>query len=83
MAGRPVIAAAPVRPPTAVDSSLLLYLDPAELPQLLARAARMPLEQYRSMAASAAADGRGIDWDEHIAALLEIYAGAGRGHEPA
>ena len=77
MAGRPVIAAAPVRPPTAADSSLLIYHDPAELPKLLARAARMPLDEYTSMAASAAADGRGLDWDEHLAALLEIYAAAG------
>ncbi|MET8148634.1 glycosyltransferase [Actinoplanes sp. NPDC049668] len=77
IAGRPVIAAERVRPPTAADSSLLLYGDPAELPKLLARAAGMPAEEYASMAASAAADGRGFDWDQHLDALLDIYAAAG------
>jgi len=77
MAGRPVIAAAQVRPPTAADSSLLLFDDPAELPKLLARAARMPAGEYASMSASAAADGHRFDWDDHLAALLEIYAAAG------
>jgi glycosyltransferase involved in cell wall biosynthesis len=76
MAGRPVIAAARVRPPTAADSSLLLFHDPSELPKLLARAASMPAGEYARMAASAAADGSRLDWDDHLDALLEIYAEA-------
>jgi glycosyltransferase involved in cell wall biosynthesis len=77
MAGRPVIAAARVRPPAAAGSSLLLFDDPAELPAVLARAAAMPAGEYRAMAASAADDGRRLDWDDHLDALLEAYAAAG------
>jgi glycosyltransferase involved in cell wall biosynthesis len=76
IAGRPVIAAARVRPPTAADSSLLVYDDPSELPRLLSRAAHLPTGEYAAMCASAAADGRGFDWDAHLTALLEIYEAA-------
>jgi glycosyltransferase involved in cell wall biosynthesis len=77
MAGRPIIAAANARPPMAAGTSTLQFHDPAELSQLLARAARMPAGEYDRMAASAAADGRRLDWDEHIDTLLDVYETAG------
>ena len=76
-AGRPIIAAARARPPMAADTSTLQFHDPAELSRLLARAARMPADEYDRLAASAAANGRRLDWDDHVDALLDAYNTAG------
>jgi glycosyltransferase involved in cell wall biosynthesis len=77
MAGRPIIAAADARPPMATDTSVLLFPAPAGLSGVLARAAGMPAREYDRMAASAAADGRRLDWDAHIDTLLDVYRTAG------
>jgi glycosyltransferase involved in cell wall biosynthesis len=73
MAGRPIIAAANARPPMATDTSTLVFRDAGQLGRLLQRAATMPAHEYAGMAASAAADGRKLDWDDHIDALVGVY----------
>jgi glycosyltransferase involved in cell wall biosynthesis len=75
MAGRPIIAAANARPPMATGTSTLVFSDPEQLGGLLRRAATMPVDEYAGIAASAAADGRGLDWDDHIDALVGVYEG--------
>ena len=75
-AGRPVIAPVTARPPMATPGSLLLYDRPADLHGMLSRAAAMPVAEYAAMAAAAAADGRALDWDRHVEALLAIYRDA-------
>jgi len=78
MAGRPILASASTRPPMAADTSTIIYSDPAELPALLRRAAQLPADEYDRMAASAAADGRKLDWDDHVSAVLDAYETAAR-----
>jgi glycosyltransferase involved in cell wall biosynthesis len=73
MAGRPIVAGAHTRPPMASASSTIVFHDPAELRDLLRRTARMPADEYDRMAASAAADGRKLDWDDHVSALIDAY----------
>ncbi|MFY1700680.1 glycosyltransferase family 4 protein [Micromonospora sp. WMMA1923] len=76
-AGRPVLASEVARPPMAGDGSLRVFRTRAELAALLRRAARMPDDEYATMAASAAADGRHLDWDRHVDAVLAAYRSAG------
>jgi glycosyltransferase involved in cell wall biosynthesis len=72
-ATRPIISSTTARPQIASDSSLLTFDGSAELSVVLRRAARLPREEYQRMAASAAADGRSLDWDNHLASLERIY----------
>ena len=76
-AGRPIITAVAARPPMAADTSLLTFRHPADLPAVLQRAATMPDADYHRMAVSAAADGEKLDWDGHVAALIDLYRTAG------
>lgn len=75
-AGRPVIASAVARPPMASDGSVLTFDDRAALAALLVRAARLPEPEYAALAASAARDGRQLDWDRHVDAVLASYEAA-------
>lgn len=71
MAGRPIIAGAHAPPPMAAATSTLLY--DGDLRATLRRAAAMPAADYARMAGSAAADGRALDWDDHVSAVLDAY----------
>jgi glycosyltransferase involved in cell wall biosynthesis len=73
MAGRPVIAAARSRPPVATDLSTIVFKDRDELARSLIQAAGMPSDEYLRRTASAAEDGRKLDWDDHVDALVAIY----------
>ncbi|MFY1695004.1 MULTISPECIES: glycosyltransferase [unclassified Solwaraspora] len=73
MAGRPLIAGAHAPPPMAAGTSTLLYTGVDGLRVALRRAAAMPPDEYAAMAASAAADGRKLDWDDHVSAVLDAY----------
>jgi glycosyltransferase involved in cell wall biosynthesis len=77
MAGRPILAGARVRPPMAADASVLLFRGRDELSHLLQNAAVMLPDRYAAMAASAAADGRKLDWDDHVSAVIDAYESAG------
>lgn len=84
-AGRPIVASAVARPPMASDPSLLVFGSPTELADLLRLAATMPADRYAAMAASASADGRQLNWDRHVDAVLDAYAalGGARDRPPA
>ncbi|MEV4619282.1 glycosyltransferase family 4 protein [Asanoa sp. NPDC049573] len=77
MAGRPLIASAVAEPPIASGTSMLVFDDPSDLPGLLVRAAGMPAAEHAVLAASAAADGRRLDWDDHVDGVVRAYAAAG------
>ena len=53
-----------------------------ELAAVLARAARLPADGYAGMVASAAADGRRLDWDGHVDAIVATYEVLGAGARP-
>ncbi|WP_446218775.1 glycosyltransferase family 4 protein [Micromonospora sp. IBHARD004] len=72
-AGRPVLASAIAAPPMASDGSALIFHEPGELADLLRRAAGMPDAGYDAMCASAAADGRRLDWDRHVDTIIQTY----------
>jgi glycosyltransferase involved in cell wall biosynthesis len=71
LAGRPLIAGSHAPPPMA--SEALLYTGADGLRAALHRAATMPAAEYRALADSAAADGRKLDWDDHVSAVLACY----------
>ncbi len=73
MAGRPIIAGSHAPPPMAAATSTLLYAGTDGLRAALRRAAAMPAGEYARMAGSAAADGRKLDWDDHVSAVLDAY----------
>lgn len=73
MAGRPIIAGAHAPPAMAAGGSTLLFNGADELRAVLRRAAEMPTAEYARMAESAAADGRELDWDEHVSKVLDAY----------
>lgn len=73
MAGRPIIASAQAPPPMATVTSTVLYTGVDGLRAALHRAAAMPADEYARMAASAAADGSKLDWDQHVSAVLDAY----------
>jgi glycosyltransferase involved in cell wall biosynthesis len=73
MAGRPIIASSHAPPPMAADTSVLLYTGVDGLRATLRRAAGMTPDEYARMAGSAAADGRKLDWDDHVGAVLDAY----------
>jgi glycosyltransferase involved in cell wall biosynthesis len=73
LAGRPIIAGSHAPPPMAADTSTLLYTGVDGLRAALRRAAGMPAGEYAAMAGSAAADGRKLDWDDHVGAVLDAY----------
>ncbi|MDG4825205.1 glycosyltransferase family 4 protein [Asanoa sp. WMMD1127] len=73
MAGRPIIASASATPPMAADTSMLVFHDPAELAGLLKTAAAMSPAEHGAFSASAAADGRRLDWDDHVDGVLRAY----------
>jgi glycosyltransferase involved in cell wall biosynthesis len=72
-AGRPIITTDLARPPMASDTSLISVRDEGALPDALRTAVGMPAARYREMAASAAADGRRLDWDAHIEDVIQAY----------
>jgi glycosyltransferase involved in cell wall biosynthesis len=72
-AGRPIISSTVARPPMASDGSLLTFDGPDALVGAFRQALSMPPDEYDAMAASAAADGRGLDWDTHVDAILAAY----------
>ncbi|GGL19537.1 glycosyltransferase [Mangrovihabitans endophyticus] len=73
IAGRPVIAGAHAPPPMAGEKSVLLYHGVDGLRATLRRAAGMSPDEYAAVAAAAAADGRELDWDAHVGAVLDAY----------
>jgi glycosyltransferase involved in cell wall biosynthesis len=73
MAGRPLIASTVATPPMASPGSTMLFSGREELATVLVRAARLADGDYGAMAASAAADGRRLDWDSHVDAIVETY----------
>lgn len=73
LAGRPVLASAVAEPAMASPGSTLVFGDGAELGRQLVRAARMADKDYRAMSDSAAADGAGLDWAEHVSTVVGIY----------
>ncbi|HEY2673866.1 MAG TPA: glycosyltransferase [Rugosimonospora sp.] len=73
VAGRPVITSDVARPPMASDASLVGFADRAALVDALRRCAGISAERYRDMSASAAADGRRLDWGAHVAEVVRTY----------
>ncbi|WP_305783044.1 glycosyltransferase [Symbioplanes lichenis] len=73
LAGRPIIAGSHAPPPMASETSSLLYTGVDGLRDTLHRAAAMPAAEYAALAVSAAADGRKLDWDDHVSAILAAY----------
>ena len=73
VAGRPIIADAGARPVTASDTSLVTFRNREEFSAMLRWAVGIPPERYRQMSASAAGDGRRVDWDTHVAAIERTY----------
>jgi len=72
-AGRPIITTDVARPPMASDASLLSVRDGDALRDALRTAVGMPAARYREMSASAAADGRRLDWDAHVEDVIQVY----------
>lgn len=72
-AGRPIVASEVARPPMASDAALLTFRDSGELADRLRLAATMRAEDYATTAGAAAADGRLLDWDAHVDAVLHEY----------
>jgi glycosyltransferase involved in cell wall biosynthesis len=79
VAGRPIIANAAAHPPMAADTSVLTFRGPDDLSGVLRRAAGLSEADYRALSASAAADGRRLDWDSHVDAVLAAYGELVRG----
>ena len=73
VAGRPIIAAERSRPAMASDTSVVTFHDREGLSQMLRWAARIPSDRYRKMSASAGADGRRLDWEDHVAEVVRAY----------
>lgn len=73
MAGRPIIAGTISRPPMASDGSVLTFDGAQGLAQVLKGAASMSEQEYRAAADSAARDGHGLDWGEHVRRVLQVY----------
>ncbi|WP_306215129.1 glycosyltransferase [Actinoplanes sp. RD1] len=73
LAGRPIIAGSHAPPPMASDTSTLLYTGADGLREVLHRAAALPAGEYAALAGSAAADGRKLDWDDHVSAVVAAY----------
>jgi glycosyltransferase involved in cell wall biosynthesis len=71
VAGRPIVTAEIARPPMASDSSLITFAGRADLAGAVNAAISRP--DYAALAASAAADGARLDWDEHVSAVLRAY----------
>lgn len=86
-AGRPIVTSSVARPPMASDTSVRVFDTAADLAALLRHAARMPRSEYAASAASAAADGREMDWDRHVDAVVDAYVALRRrdgvSHRPA
>jgi len=70
VAGRPVVTSAVARPAMASDRSLLVADD---LPAALRTAVTMPAAEHRERSAAAATDGRALDWNSHVDAVVSIY----------
>jgi glycosyltransferase involved in cell wall biosynthesis len=73
MAGRPIITSTVARPPMASDGSVLTFDSRDALAAVLGAAADMSADRYGALAASAAADGHRLDWDDHVAAVVAAY----------
>jgi glycosyltransferase involved in cell wall biosynthesis len=73
IAGRPILASAAAEPVMAGPGSYLLYNGPEALRSRLKEAADLPADRYSALAASARADGAGLDWGAHIDAVLHEY----------
>ncbi|MFB9234044.1 glycosyltransferase [Plantactinospora siamensis] len=73
LAGRPLLASRVARPPMASDGSVRTFGDRADLVDLLRHAATLPDAEYDAAAASAAHDGRQLDWERHVDAVLDSY----------
>jgi glycosyltransferase involved in cell wall biosynthesis len=73
VAGRPIIADEGARPPMASEASVLTFRGEEGLAGMLRLAVGMPPERYREMSASAAEDGRRLDWDAHVAEIVRAY----------
>jgi glycosyltransferase involved in cell wall biosynthesis len=71
VAGRPIVTAEIARPPMASDSSLITFAGRADLAGAVNAAISRPDDA--ALAASAAADGARLDWDEHVSAVLRAY----------
>lgn len=87
-AGRPIISSEVARPPMASDESLRIFRTRAELTETMRRAASMPPADYDTIAAAAARDGRELNWDRHVDAVVDAYTAlraddAGRRRVPA
>jgi hypothetical protein len=57
----------------ASDASVLTFADRDALCARLRRAVRLPADEYRRMSASATADGQRLDWDAHVATVVDTY----------
>jgi glycosyltransferase involved in cell wall biosynthesis len=75
-AGRPIIASTIAQPPMASAGALLTFDGTEELAQAFRRAMSMPPDEYDRMVASATADGRDLDWDAHVDAIVAAYRSA-------
>jgi glycosyltransferase involved in cell wall biosynthesis len=73
VAGRPIIADDGARPAMASDASVVTFRGQEGLRQTLRWAVRIPPDRYRQVSASAAADGRRLDWDAHVAEVVHGY----------
>jgi glycosyltransferase involved in cell wall biosynthesis len=73
IAGRPIISSAIARPTMASDKSILVFHNGEELRQVLTHAARLPDDEYNRLSSSAAADGRAVDWDDHVETVIQTY----------
>ncbi|MEV6302238.1 glycosyltransferase [Actinoplanes sp. NPDC051861] len=72
-AGRPIIASTIARPPMASDGALLTFDGRDGLAERFRQAILMQEQEYARMTATAAADGRALNWDRHVDAIEKAY----------
>ncbi|MFC4021490.1 glycosyltransferase family 4 protein [Micromonospora sp. GCM10011542] len=72
-AGRPIISSEVARPPMASEESVLIFRTRSELTDTLRRAANTSRADYATIAAAADRDGRELDWDRHVDAVVGAY----------
>lgn len=80
-AGRPIVTSSVARPPMASETSVRVFDTAADLAALLRHAAGMSRSEYAPIAASAAADGRELNWDRHVDAVVDAYDAVRGRHE--
>ncbi|WP_203917759.1 glycosyltransferase family 4 protein [Rugosimonospora africana] len=72
-AGRPVISSDIASPPAASEDSVIRFGDLAGLRDALRASAGISAQRYQEMSASAAADGKRLDWAGHVDEVIGTY----------